>query len=218
MFHCRNLTDLAKEDEELAELIREADGDPAKLEAKMRAEMEAVHNRMVLAHGGGSGEEIAPKVAFRDIDPFDVWIWIELYTPPTGSHTEMLQEVLNSWFMLGRLGAYNSSNLQVLYSDGASRGFEYEISEEGEEPLSSTMHDMGELECQGPWVRFWVDMGTSDEMGFDILINALTTFSREHVGIRQIIFGGANDDWGIPAKEFPSFALNMDPQIDPDDD
>lgn len=199
---------MAKDDEELANLLREAHGDPVQLEAKMKQEMDTLHSRLI-GDQGGSGEEAPPKIEFRQIDPFETWIWVEMYSPPTAAHKEMLQEVVNSWFMLGRLGAYDSSNLQVLYSDGVGEAFEHDPSEDSpENVLSSTMHEMGELEVQGPWARFWVDMGTSDELAFDILINALKTFSKEHVGLRQLVFGGQNDDWEIPVRDYK---VSMEP-------
>lgn len=40
-------------------------------------------------------------------------LWFELYRPPSGRESDLLEEVLASWFMLGRLGAYNAQNLQV---------------------------------------------------------------------------------------------------------
>ena len=43
----------------------------------------------------------------------EVQVWFELYRPPSGREAEMLEEVLASWFMLGRLGAFNAQNLQV---------------------------------------------------------------------------------------------------------
>jgi hypothetical protein len=194
-----NLKDLATEgDEELAELLREAKGDPSILEAKLKREMEALHDRIAGdSFGGGSGEEMPPKVEFRETDPFETWIWIELYESPSGGTGELIQEVLNSWYMLGKLGGYNAANLQVLYSDGAGPGFDYE---EPDNSMQCTMHEMGELEVKGTWARFCVDMGTSDELAFDVLINALRTFSREHVGIRRIVFGGENDDWKLPER------------------
>ena len=205
---CRNLKELAKDDEELAELIMASQGDPEKLEAKMRQEMDAFQSRLMMeSGGGGNGEEMPPKIEFRNADPFEVWVWIELYGPPAGGTGEMLQEVINSWFMLGRLGAYDSSNLQVLYSDG-TQGFEYD-DQHDTTSLQSTMHDMGEIEYRGNWARFWVDMGTSDELAFDILINALKTYSREHVGIRQILFGGDLEDWKLPEQDVPF--VSMDP-------
>ena len=42
-----------------------------------------------------------------------VQLWFELYRPPSSKEAELLEEVLASWFMLGRLGAYNTQNLQV---------------------------------------------------------------------------------------------------------
>lgn len=42
-----------------------------------------------------------------------VQIWFELYRPPSPREVELLEEVLASWFMMGRLGAYNAQNLQV---------------------------------------------------------------------------------------------------------
>jgi hypothetical protein len=193
-----NLKELAKEDEDLAELLLETQGDPAALESKLKREMDALHDRIVgdSFGSGGSGELTPPKVEFRAMDPFDTWIWIELYEPAVGGAAEMLQEVVNSWFMLGKLGAFDSSNLQVLYADG--RDFEYE---EPDERLLATMHEMTEMEFRGLWGRFCVDMGTSDELAFDILLNALRTFSREHVAIRTIQVGGEgidSDDWPLP--------------------
>ena len=192
-----NLTELAKEDEELAELLLESRGDPAALEAKLKREMDALHARITgdSFGSGGTGELTPPKVEFRAMDPFDTWIWIELYEPAVGGAAEMLQEVVNSWFMLGKLGGYDSSNLQVLYAEGPD--FEYE---EPDSSMQATMHEMTEMEFRGLWGRFCVDMGTSDELAFDVLLNALRTFSREHVAIRSIQFGGESDDWPLPDR------------------
>ena len=44
-----------------------------------------------------------------------VQLWFELYRPPSPREAELLEELLASWFMLGRLGAYNAQNLQVKY-------------------------------------------------------------------------------------------------------
>lgn len=48
------------------------------------------------------------------------------------------------------------------------------------------MHEITELESRGDWSRFWVDMGTADEMALDILINALAQFSQEYFGIQKL--------------------------------
>lgn len=50
----------------------------------------------------------------------EVQVWFELYRPPSGREAELLEEVLASWFMLGRLGAFNAQNLQVCFQHACS--------------------------------------------------------------------------------------------------
>lgn len=53
-------------------------------------------------------------------------------------------------------------------------------------------------------------MGTADELALDILLNALSTFSREQLGIRQVVVGGQNDDWPVPkARTTPFFLFSF---------
>ena len=52
-----------------------------------------------------TGESVQPTAV--------VQLWFELYRPPSSKEAELMEEVLASWFMLGRLGAYNTQNLQV---------------------------------------------------------------------------------------------------------
>ena len=47
-----------------------------------------------------------------------------------------------------------------------------------------------------------LDMGTSDELALDVLINALSNFSREQLGIRQLVVGGQNEDWPVPQVQW----------------
>lgn len=192
----RDLKANAASDPELAELINQAKGDPKGIEQQLRREMDALHARLT-GESRGTGEEAPPEIVFRYFDPFDVWIWVELYRPPSGGELEMIQEVVNSWFMLGRLGAFNATNMQVMYSgSGPTEDFEYDV-EEAVGVLSASMHEMNAMEANGNWVRFWVDLGTTDEMALDILLNALIGFSKEHVGVRKVVLGGQNEDWPI---------------------
>ena len=43
----------------------------------------------------------------------DAQIWLEMAAPPTEDDVDLLDTVITSWFMIGRLGGYNSMNLQV---------------------------------------------------------------------------------------------------------
>ena len=51
------------------------------------------------------------------------------------------------------------------------------------------------------WGRCWVDLGTSDLIAIDILINALKQMDVDVVKIEELIIGGVNQDW--PVEEHP---------------
>jgi hypothetical protein len=63
--------------------------------------------------------------------------------------------------------------------------------------LMSPMHNMGSFEFLGVWGRCWFDLGTSDLIAIDILINALYELNKEYVQIDRLIIGGENEDWRI---------------------
>jgi Protein of unknown function (DUF3531) len=41
-------------------------------------------------------------------------MWLELHKPPTDEQLNVLNEVIDAWFMVGRVGGYDAMNLQVL--------------------------------------------------------------------------------------------------------
>jgi hypothetical protein len=51
------------------------------------------------------------------------------------------------------------------------------------------------MEYQGCWARCWVDLGTSDAVALDVLINTLRQLSLEVVELEELLIGGLNDDW-----------------------
>ena len=53
------------------------------------------------------------EVQFREFNPFDLWIWLQFDTVPSPMEQQYVEEVFNSWFYLGKLGAFNAENLQV---------------------------------------------------------------------------------------------------------
>lgn len=141
------------------------------------------------------------QIHFREINPFDVWIWLKFSTVPSQGEKQYLEEVFNSWFYLGKLGAFNAENLQVQetgleisYMDYDSQGYD--------KSLLALMHNMGEFEYQGQWARCWFDMGTADAIALDILINALKQLNEEYVTIEDLYIGGENEDW--PIEDSPS--------------
>ncbi|CAN1340890.1 hypothetical protein LINPERPRIM_LOCUS39007 [Linum perenne] len=111
-----------------------------------------------------------------------------------GNPELMRKRVIQSWYVMGRLGSFNSSNLQL-----GSSLMEYDPlydSEKASQVMPSSFHDIGDVEFQDNWARIWVDLGTSDFFAIDVLLNCLTVLSAEHLGIRQVVFGGRKlGDW-----------------------
>lgn len=136
------------------------------------------------------------QVQFREFDPFDLWIWLEFGIVPSELEKQYVEEVFSSWFFLGKLGGFNAENLQVQDVGLEISYMDYD-EDVAEDSLMSLMHNMGEFEYEGNWARCWFDLGTSDAIALDILINALKQFSRDYVSVERIIVGGQNEDWPV---------------------
>ena len=145
------------------------------------------------------------QVQFREFNPFDLWIWLEFSTIPSEMEKRYIEEVFNSWFYLGKLGAFNAENLQVqeVGLDISYMNYDEQVADKS---LMALMHNIGEFEYEGTWARCWLDLGTSDAIALDILINALKQLSQEYVNIELLYIGGENEDWSIEDSESrPSF-------------
>ncbi len=136
------------------------------------------------------------QVQFREFNPFDLWIWIEFDTVPSNAEKQYLEEVFDSWFYLGKLGGFNAENLQV-QDTGLDISYMQYDEDAAENSLMALMHNMSDFEYQGTWGRCWFDLGTSDAIAIDILINALKQIAKEYVTIKQVIFGGENESWPL---------------------
>jgi hypothetical protein len=147
------------------------------------------------------------EIKFREFDPFDLWIWIEFETVPSEMEKKYLEEVFNSWFYLGKLGGFNAENLQVqdVGIDISYMNYDLEMANNA---MMSPMHNMGDFEYLGKWGRCWFDLGTSDLIAIDILINALRQLNTEYVMVKQLIIGGENEDWTVEDKSNSKFLDN----------
>lgn len=208
----------APHDPQIAALLKGANGDPEVVQKRMMAYVTS-DTEDVMSQDSGTPEPM--DVIMRGIDPFNCWIWVELKDEPTAEDVETCSEVFKSWFILGRLGGFNSMNMQVLHGaeeggDGVSY-MKYD-KEELDTSVDSTFHDISSTEQNGNWLRTWVNMGTADELALDVLVNAMSTFSRENVGIKQFVVGGENEDWPIPEAELPKSSMNPMSTKMPDDD
>jgi hypothetical protein len=146
------------------------------------------------------------QIQFREFNQFDIWFWIKFSTIPSEREKQYVEEVFNSWFYLGKLGAFNAENLQV-QETGLELSYMSYDSEGYDKSLLALMHNMGEFEYLGEWGRCWFDLGTSDAIAIDILINALTQLSAEYVTIEALYIGGENEDWPVEDSETRAYSI-----------
>lgn len=144
------------------------------------------------------------QVEFREFNPFDLWIWLEFDTVPSVMEQQLVEELFDSWFYLGKLGGFNAENLQVQDTGVEISYMEYDT-EMAKRAFMSPMHNMAEVEFLGTWGRCWFDLGTSDPIAIDILINALSQLSQEYVKINKLIIGGQNEEWAIEKQHQSAF-------------
>ncbi|MFZ9172738.1 MAG: DUF3531 family protein [Vulcanococcus sp.] len=140
------------------------------------------------------------EIRFREFDPFNCWIWLRFSNPPGQGERGYVETAFDSWFFLGKLGAFNAENLQV-HEEGADVSWMGYDNEGAERSMPALMHNMGEMEYQGGWARCWMDLGTSDGFALDVLINTLRQLDSDVVQIEELLIGGVNDDW--PIEEHP---------------
>ena len=147
------------------------------------------------------------EIQFREFNPFDLWIWLEFPTVPSRMEKQYIEELFDSWFYLGKLGGFNAENLPVQDAGIEISYMDYDSSQL-DNALMSPMHNMGDIEYLGVWSRCWFDLGTSDLIAIDVLINSIYQLSKEFVPINKIIIGGQNEDWAINEDNKSMFYSN----------
>jgi hypothetical protein len=206
------LEQTAEVDEEIAALLQEAKRNPDQVRQRMKQEMDDLYGKIASDNGNDPFSSLSSSSSMgpapmsinvrRPADPQNLWIWIEFWALPSPDETDILQEVLNSWYVVGKLGGFNSGNTQIMDEGLFSLSGKYD--QDIGTNLPSVMHEMTQLETKELWGRFCVDLGSADELGIDVLINMLLVFSKEHVGLRSLCVGGVNDDWGVGGGGFGS--------------
>ncbi|MBV5259674.1 DUF3531 family protein [Synechococcus moorigangaii CMS01] len=136
------------------------------------------------------------EVQFREFSPFDLWIWLEFDHVPSETEKQYVEELFDSWFYIGKLGGFNAENLQV-QETGVDLSYLTYDEDQADNALMAPMHNMGDFEYEGLWSRCWFDLGTSDPLALDVLINALKQLSQDFVDLRRIVIGGENEDWPV---------------------
>ena len=157
------------------------------------------------------------EVRFREVDPFNCWIWLRFAHPPGQGERGYVETAFDSWFFLGKLGGFNAENLQTHEQEGAELSWMVYEAEQAESANLALMHNLGQLEYQGAWARCWVDLGTSDAIALDVLINTLGQLDRDVVEIEELLIGGVNEDWPVEEQPEALFPLMADADADPED-
>ena len=145
-------------------------------------------------------------IRFREVDPFNCWLWIRFSEPPSQGERNYVDGVFDSWYVIGRLGGFNAANLQV-HDAGSDLSWMTYDNDGAESAMPALMHNMGQLEYQNDWGRCWVDLGTSDGVAIDVLINALRQLDSDVVQIEELVVGGVNENWPVedhPDSVFPA--------------
>ncbi|KAL2229068.1 uncharacterized protein LOC105161825 [Sesamum indicum] len=173
-------------DPEFAEILGSCLDDPDKARAKMEERLRKKRNK-ILHTKTGSPDPM--QVKFNKFDFTNSYIWLEFYNAPLEKDVSLICDTIRSWHIVGRLGGCNSMNMQLSQSLLDKRPTYDAI--QGANVTPTTFYNIGDLELQDNLARIWVDIGTSEPLLLDILINALTQISSDYVGIKQVMFGGS---------------------------
>uniref|UniRef100_A0A0A0KRT0 Uncharacterized protein n=1 Tax=Cucumis sativus TaxID=3659 RepID=A0A0A0KRT0_CUCSA len=144
------LEDACKNDAELRAVLGDSIGNPEEMRKKVE---ERVRRKGRDFQKSKTGSILAFKVSFRDFNPLDSYIWFELIGSPTDRDVDLIGSVIQSWYVMGRLGAFNSSNLQL-----ANSSMEYNPvydADKGFKVMQSSFHDISDVEFQDNWGRVW---------------------------------------------------------------
>ncbi len=136
------------------------------------------------------------EVRFREVDPFNCWLWLRFQDVPSQGERKYLDGILDSWYVIGRLGGFNAENLQVHEESDELSYMTYDNSQ-ANSAMPALMHNIGQIEYNDIWARFWIDFGTSDSICIDVLINVLSKLDSDLLRLEEIIIGGINEDWVV---------------------
>lgn len=128
------------------------------------------------------------QITFKKADWSTFWVQLELAAIPDDQQQQYIEQILESWYTLGLLGGFNATALPIQESEVENIGdFDYP---QQLQTLPSLMHNIGEVNFDGTWARCCFDLGTTDLLALDILINALQTLDRDYLPLKQVVLGG----------------------------
>uniref|UniRef100_A0A0D9V212 Uncharacterized protein n=1 Tax=Leersia perrieri TaxID=77586 RepID=A0A0D9V212_9ORYZ len=173
-------------DPEIADIMGDYFDDPNKAQTRMEERIKKKRHKIVQAKTGSSNPM---KVVFNKFDFSNSYIWFEFYHALLPKDVTLICDALRSWHIVGRLGGCNSMNMQLSQLPLDCQRPTYDALE-GANNTPTSFYNIGDLEIQDNLARVWVDIGIHEPLLLDILLNALTTVNSDHVGIKQLQFGG----------------------------
>ncbi|XP_077210354.1 oxidoreductase/transition metal ion-binding protein (DUF3531) [Tasmannia lanceolata] len=176
---------------EFGEILGQCFDDPEKAQSRIEERIRKKRSKILQSK---TGSAIPMKVAFNKFSFSNSYIWFEFYHAPLTSDISLICDTIRSWHIIGRLGGCNSMNMQLSQSP-LDRRPSYDAIQ-GANVTPTTFYNIGDFEIQDNLARLWVDIGTSEPLLLDVLINALMNISSDYVGIKQLVFGGLEfENW-----------------------
>ncbi|CAH2077590.1 unnamed protein product [Thlaspi arvense] len=178
-------------DPEFADILGDCLDNPEKAQKKMEERLRKKRNKILHTK---TGSATSMQVTFNKFEYSNSYMWLEFYNAPLDKDIALISDTIRSWHILGRLGGYNSMNMQLSQAPLDKRPNYDAILGANIEP--TTFYNIGDLEVQDNIARIWLDIGTSEPLILDVLINALTQISSDYVGIKKVVFGGSEfESW-----------------------
>ena len=210
------LEESAEWDPDIAKLLDGAGKDPNEIENRIRDRFE---KRKETIYKEREGSTVPMLVKFNEFTSHNLWIWVESHNKIAVQEEPLIDEVFKAWFVLGKLGGFNSENQQVQqnFFEVSNMQYDMELANGESDVPQCVFHSMGGPEYKGKWARAHFDLGSADELCIDILINAFIQFSREYFGIKTLVIGGENVNKEWPASESEFYideSGEMDPMVD----
>uniref|UniRef100_A0A1J3IQ73 Uncharacterized protein n=1 Tax=Noccaea caerulescens TaxID=107243 RepID=A0A1J3IQ73_NOCCA len=178
-------------DPEFAGILGDCLDNPEKAQKKMEERLRKKRNKILHTK---TGSATSMQVSFNKFEYSNSYMWLEFHNAPLDQDIALISDTIRSWHILGRLGGYNSMNMQLSQAPVEKRPNYDAILGANAEP--TTFYNIGDLEVQDNVARIWLDIGTSEPLILDALINALTQISSDYVGIKKVVFGGSDfESW-----------------------
>ncbi|KAE8769454.1 hypothetical protein D1007_58958 [Hordeum vulgare] len=174
-------------DPEIADIMGDYFDDPKKAQSRMEERIKKKRHKIVQAKTGSPNPM---NVVFNKFDFSNSYIWFEFHNALLPKDVKLICDALRSWHILGRLGGCNSMNMQLSQLSLDCKRPTYDALKAANATPTS-FYNIGDLEIQENLARVWVDIGIQDPLLLDVLLNSLATINSDHLGIKEIQFGGS---------------------------